>query len=59
MVVTVLLAIDVLNLLTYIALRHIFGYFFLHVRPLVVMFQVLIHLGTARIYGEFGFMSFL
>jgi hypothetical protein len=42
-----------------IALGYIIGYINLHVGPLEILFQILLHLGTAGMNREFGNMSLI
>jgi hypothetical protein len=46
-----------LNSLANITLRDIFCYFLLHASTPKVLFQILVHLGTARVHGKFGQMG--
>jgi hypothetical protein len=42
-----------------IALGYILGYINLHVGPLEILFQILVHLGTVGMNREFGHMSLI
>jgi hypothetical protein len=42
------------HLVASIALGYILGYIDFHVEPLEIMFQILVHHGTARMNREFG-----
>jgi hypothetical protein len=46
-----------LNSLANITLRDILCNFSLHTSPPKVLFQILVHLGTARVHREFGQMG--
>jgi hypothetical protein len=47
------------HLVASIALGYILGYIHLHIGPPEVLFQILVHLGTAGMDGEFGLMSLI
>jgi hypothetical protein len=42
-----------------IALGYILGYIHLHIGPPKVLFQILVHLGTTGMNGEFGHVSLI
>jgi hypothetical protein len=42
-----------------IALDYILGYINLHIGPLEILFQILVHLGTAEMNRELGHMSLI
>jgi hypothetical protein len=42
-----------------IALGYILGYIHFHVGPPEILFQILVHLGTARMNKEFGLVSLI
>jgi hypothetical protein len=44
---------------TSIALGYILGYINLHVGPTEILFQILVHLGTAGVNRELGHMSLI
>jgi hypothetical protein len=48
-----------LNLLIDVIFQHVVSYLFFHVGPLVVGFQVLVHLGTTTVHEKLGLMCFL
>jgi hypothetical protein len=42
-----------------ITLGYILGYIHLHIGPPEILLQILVHLGTAGMNGEFGFVSLI
>jgi hypothetical protein len=48
-----------LDSLASVAFRYILSNFPLHPGPLVQRFEIMIHLVTARVHGEFGKVSFI
>jgi hypothetical protein len=44
---------------TGVALGYILGYIHLHIGPLEILFQILVHLGTAGMNRKFGLVSLI